>query len=396
MKIGIVKRAESYWSLQEFTKQAISALGEKYNISIADHSEMQSADFVDRFYSKVDIVIHISSKMIDYHRHPLKPTIFLAHAWMDQAAGFGYFLKKECFSSSDAFCFTSSSAAAKFRDAFNTNIQIAKLPYFSTISMQNSYNVKSKYGLPLDRPILLYFGRLCSEKNIEGLIDIYKQVKNQQAILVIAGAFSPIKTFGYCGKETITHYEKKIRKLIKVSIKPVFLLESISRTDLMSLLAQSYLSLNPTICLEEDFGLSAVESMAVGVPVVASRWGGLKDIVRHGKTGYLFDVDLGSSRAATNNEAAAKYIDHLLSLPALRAHMSANSRIRAKRYFSKTAFVRTVSQLISKLGLKEEPLILEPKPWIKPIYEKTRVEKSADTIYDNNPNLFTRLYGHYL
>ena len=37
----------------------------------------------------------------------------------------------------------------------------------------------------------------------------------------------------------------------------------------------------------ESFGLVAVEAMACGIPVIASRVGGLKDTVRDGQTGYL-------------------------------------------------------------------------------------------------------------
>jgi len=49
---------------------------------------------------------------------------------------------------------------------------------------------------------------------------------------------------------------------------------------------------------QESFGLVCLEAMSCGVPVVATNVGGVKEVVEHGRTGFLhdpFDVDAMSS-----------------------------------------------------------------------------------------------------
>jgi glycosyltransferase involved in cell wall biosynthesis len=73
--------------------------------------------------------------------------------------------------------------------------------------------------------------------------------------------------------------------------------------------------------LTEAFGLVNIESMAVGTPVIASRTGGVSEVVRDGEDGLL--VPPGDPRAI------AKALVTLLSDPALREQMG----IRARRHF---------------------------------------------------------------
>lgn len=99
--------------------------------------------------------------------------------------------------------------------------------------------------------------------------------------------------------------------------------------DVAGLLASADLFFLPSS--QESFGLGALEAMACGVPVLASRVGGLPEVVDDGETGLLFephDVD-GFAAAALA----------LLRDDARREAMGAAARERAKTLFSPAVIV---------------------------------------------------------
>lgn len=87
----------------------------------------------------------------------------------------------------------------------------------------------------------------------------------------------PLKVFG-TGPE-----EKKLRAMAKDNVEFV---GKVSDTDLPRLYNQAIAFINPQV---EDFGITVVEAMASGRPVIAYGKGGALETVVAGKTGVFFD-----------------------------------------------------------------------------------------------------------
>jgi glycosyltransferase involved in cell wall biosynthesis len=94
----------------------------------------------------------------------------------------------------------------------------------------------------------------------------------------------------------------------------------------------------------EGFGFAALEAMASGLPVVASRTGGLPELVVDGKTGYLVAPgDVG---------ALAQRIAELLQSPERRAAMGAAGRNRAADHFSLERMAGAMAGVYESVGAR--------------------------------------------
>ncbi|MEO8223232.1 MAG: glycosyltransferase family 4 protein [Gammaproteobacteria bacterium] len=116
--------------------------------------------------------------------------------------------------------------------------------------------------------------------------------------------------------------------------------------------ADVFLSLSDNI--QETFGLTPIEAMAAGVPVVASDWDGYRSLIEHGVSGYLvptkalapessweatlalrYDslVHLFSAQStAVDLDAAGDYLVQLADDSSLRETMAAAALVRARRF----------------------------------------------------------------
>mgnify|MGYP000866484141 CR=1 FL=1 len=117
---------------------------------------------------------------------------------------------------------------------------------------------------------LLYFGRIHPDKGTADAIEIARRCGMK---LYIAGII-----------QDKDYYNTQVAPW--VDNQNVFYLGSVGPHQRNQLLGQAYALLHP-IHFDEPFGLSVVESMACGTPVIAFRKGAMPEVVDHGHTGFL-------------------------------------------------------------------------------------------------------------
>jgi glycosyltransferase involved in cell wall biosynthesis len=165
-----------------------------------------------------------------------------------------------------------------------------------------------------DDPVVFFVGRLVYRKGPHVLVKAFRLVVDEvkDARLIIAG-----KGF----------MEPVLRTMVKkLGLEGrVEMLGVVPEWKKIELYRSSALVAVPSIA-NESFGIVAIEAMASGRPVVATRHGGLSDVVEHGETGFL--VKPGSSREL------AEAIITLLEDRKLREKMGSKARSVAVEKYS--------------------------------------------------------------
>jgi len=86
------------------------------------------------------------------------------------------------------------------------------------------------------------------------------------------------------------------------------------------ILRNAYALLHP-INFEEPFGLSVIEAMACGTPVIAFSRGSMPELLREGETGFL----------ASGCQEAVEAVEKVASLKRKRCRREAEKRFSAER-----------------------------------------------------------------
>jgi D-inositol-3-phosphate glycosyltransferase len=202
----------------------------------------------------------------------------------------------------------------------------------------------SGHGCPgnIRGPVVLYVGRLEPNKGVPLLLGAACRVLAEapDANLVLAGGNHP----------TLPPQELE-RLLSQVPHRDrIHVLGHVPWRDLFAWYRRAAVCVLPSYY--ETFGLSALEPMAFGTPVIAAAAGGLPEIVEHGVSGLLIPPG--------DENALAHAVARVLSDESLRRRLSQGARSAASRHAQATHFNDNMSLYCVAMGSGLSVLPLRP------------------------------------
>ena len=171
-------------------------------------------------------------------------------------------------------------------------------------------NLRKRFDIPEDHALLLNLSRVGPEKNLPTILEAYKKVLKE----------FPKVSLVFAGGGVFLEKLKEITSNMGLSKKVFF-------TDLVQLEKRGGYFREGDIfvhsSLSETQGLVIVDSIMVGVPVVAIEANGVKDIVKNGENGLL---------TGNSAEALAEGVLKLLRDKKLRSKLAKGALESAKEY----------------------------------------------------------------
>ncbi|MEU9307286.1 glycogen synthase [Streptomyces sp. NPDC048256] len=190
----------------------------------------------------------------------------------------------------------------------------------------------TRIGLDPDRPFVLFVGRITRQKGVPHLLRAVRDIDPAAQVVLCAGAPDT--------PEIDQEFRDLFAGLSRARDGVHWIPKMLPRPEVIQLLTHAAVFVCPSVY--EPLGIVNLEAMACGTPVVASRVGGIPEVVEDGLTGTLVDVD-------DEFEAGlARALDAVLGDPEAGRRMGEAGRVRAVGEFGWDAVARRT------VGLYEE------------------------------------------
>ena len=172
---------------------------------------------------------------------------------------------------------------------------------------------------PIEGDHMLFVGRLTPEKGLPVLLAAARQLRDIPFVVVGDGDMRA--------------------ELVGKMPPNVHWVGKMARADVWEKCRQARALIMPSIWYE-PFGMSALEAMAMGTPVIASKIGGLPEIIQHDKTGTLVP--------ANNMPELATAIDKLWHRPDFAQQLGKNAQTYVQKNHAPDQHLATLLKIFSQ------------------------------------------------
>ena len=187
--------------------------------------------------------------------------------------------------------------------------------------------IRHAEGWPLDRAVVLLVGRLSTEKGVLDLLDAWRTLDDGRAWLVLVGPDMPAHPWDAGVKARTFINEHQLQDRVRLYGPSA---------DAARLYRAADLFVQPSHF--ESFGISVIEAMASGVPVVAARVGGMRDFLVDGENALLHDP--------RSPESIARALRRALDEPGLRTRLATAGLRTVQEQFDEEALFDRYAALI--------------------------------------------------
>ncbi|MFM1926800.1 MAG: hypothetical protein RLZ06_376 [Actinomycetota bacterium] len=292
------------------------------------HSHTWYANFAGQVASSLHGIPHLITA---HSLEPLRP-------WKEEQLGGGYrlssWLERTAYEGATGIIAVSAGMRADILRAY-PQIDPAKVSVvhngidLEAFQAANNPDLVRAHGIDPDQRSVVFVGRITQQKGLPYLLKAARELPSDVQLVLCAGAPDT--------PQILQDVTDLVAELRKIRSNVVWVEQHLSRVELIAILSAATIFACPSIY--EPLGIVNLEAMACGTPVVATATGGIPEVVAHGKTGLLVDIEQvqdGSGKPLDEKKFVADFaaaLNEMLESPNI-AEFGLAARKRVEDHFS--------------------------------------------------------------
>ena len=259
------------------------------------------------------------------------------------AGGIGRALKRigqRMYGAADAYVCASREAQYEARILDIPERRIVYQPHgvsleeFRPAAADESRRLRVEHGWPVDRVVCLFLGRLAREKGVLDLMEAWRRLDAERALLVLVGP-------------DMTGHDLDAGPEARAYAAHHGLADRVRFEGSTDLPARAMRAADVFVAPSrgEEFGLVRAEAMACGLPVVVSRVGGMVEYLSHRENALLCEPG--------RPDELASLLRQVIDDPSLRTALGRAARATAERHFDADSSAARIADVLRKVGTSQ-------------------------------------------